>query len=281
MFILTLTMVTTSAPLSSEPTSVMAATESQVESAQQLYELGLFMGVGADASGNPIFALDDSASRAQGIVMLIRLLGKEGEALRGAFRCPFVDVPEWALPYIAYAYENGLTRGVSDTSFDPDGAISAAQFLTFILRSLGYKDGSDFDWESAWNLTDKLGVTNGQFNANNSNLMRGDIAQISFATLKVVNVRSGNLLIEDLVKANAVSATIARAIIESAKNSSLPSLTLPFQTPRPTQSALFQTPTPTSAPSSLHTPTPTPTRTPTPTPTRTPTPTPTPTRTPT
>lgn len=36
--------------------------------------------------------------------MLIRLLGEESEALSCTAYQPFTDVPDWALPYAAYAY---------------------------------------------------------------------------------------------------------------------------------------------------------------------------------
>lgn len=36
--------------------------------------------------------------------MLIRLLGEESEALTCTAYQPFTDVPDWALPYAAYAY---------------------------------------------------------------------------------------------------------------------------------------------------------------------------------
>lgn len=43
--------------------------------------------------------------------MLIRLLGEESEALTCTAYQPFTDVPDWALPYAAYAYSKGYTNG--------------------------------------------------------------------------------------------------------------------------------------------------------------------------
>lgn len=70
--------------------------------AQALYEMGLMKGTGINSDETPDFALAKSATRAEGVVMLVRLLGKENEALSGNYSHPFVDVPAWADPYIAY-----------------------------------------------------------------------------------------------------------------------------------------------------------------------------------
>lgn len=61
--------------------------------------------------------------------------------------------------------------------------MTSAQYLTFILRALGYDDAAgDFDWERAWELTDELGVTSGEYGAaNNGAFVRGDAAIVSLS----------------------------------------------------------------------------------------------------
>ena len=48
----------------------------------------------------------------------------------------FDDVPEghWANEAIGWAVTNGITRGVSDTLFNPDGTVTRAQLVTFLYR---------------------------------------------------------------------------------------------------------------------------------------------------
>lgn len=113
--------------------------------------------------------------------MLVRLLGQEEDALAGTWTTPFQDVPDWAAPYVGYAYEKGLTNGKSETRFDPDSTIRASEYLTFVLRALGYVSGTDFAWDSAWTLSDKLGITHGEYNASTTSFDRGDVAWISRA----------------------------------------------------------------------------------------------------
>lgn len=153
---------------------------SQAEAAAwELYELGLFSGTGTDEQGQPVFELDRSPTRHEAVTMLVRLLGKVEEAKAQSWTTPFVDVAGWARPYVGYAYTNGLTSGTSSNTYSGEEDVSAAQYLTFVLRALGYKDGADFYWETAWELSDRLGITHGEYNASSGPFTRGDVAIIS------------------------------------------------------------------------------------------------------
>ena len=53
-------------------------------------------------------------------------------------------------------------------------------FRTLVLRALGYNDSEgDFSWEKAWELSDKIGITDGRYNANSDGFLRADVALIS------------------------------------------------------------------------------------------------------
>jgi len=160
-------------------TAVFAADNEAKEAADKLHELGLFNGTGTNEDGSPIFELEREPTRYEAMVMLIRLLGKEKEALAGKWEMPFTDVVDWAKPYVSYAYASGLTQGISPTEFGGDAYVSASQYLTFVLRALGYKDGIDFVWDRSWELTDDLGITEGEYSEKNDEFVRGDIAIIS------------------------------------------------------------------------------------------------------
>ena len=146
--------------------------------AWELYALGLFRGTGNDAAGQPVFELDRPLNRHEAVTMLVRLLGKEGEALTGTWTTPFTDVAEWAEPYVGYAYVNGLTRGVSGSAYDGEAPVTATQYLTFILRTLGYEDDTDFQWDRAWELSDRLGISDGSYGTG-GDFLRGDAAILS------------------------------------------------------------------------------------------------------
>ena len=142
-------------------TAAFAADYSAEESANALYELGLFQGTGETANGKPIYSLDAAPTRAQAVTMLVRLLGKEVEAKAGSWTTPFTDLADWAKPYVGYAYTNGLTNGLSADRFGSDDKVTANHYLTFILRALGYSSESDFQWDKAAAFSDSAGLTLG------------------------------------------------------------------------------------------------------------------------
>lgn len=159
--------------------SSFAANSAAEDSAQTLYELGLFSGTGTNADGTPIFDLDRTPTRQEAATMLVAMLGKTEEAKNGTWTTPFTDVADWAKPFVGYAYANGLTSGTSATTYGGNLPVTAGQYLTFVLTALGYKSGTDFQWDKAWELSDQIGLTAYQYNAQTTQFTRGDVAVIS------------------------------------------------------------------------------------------------------
>ena len=184
--------------LSALPVSFAAASREK-QAADALYELGLFLGTGTDAKGNPVYELDRAPSRYEAVTMLVRLLGKEEEALAGTWDTPFSDLVDWAKPYVGYAYENGLTAGTGETEFSGELTVTAAQYLTFVLRALGYDSGVDFSWDKAWEKTDEIGLTDGDYTAEvNDAFLRGDVVVVSEKALDIYLKDGSKKLIETI-----------------------------------------------------------------------------------
>ncbi len=169
--------------------------------ANDLKALGLFSGVSENN-----FDLERAPSRTEVLVMLIRVLGEEKDALDCEAKHPFTDVPAWADKYVAYAYENGLTKGVSATKFGNDTA-SAATYLTFMLRALGYSDAKgDFAWDAPYNFAKGLGLLPSCVDC--ENFLRADIVTVSYAALSVELKGSTELLCERLIDKGAFTAEV-------------------------------------------------------------------------
>lgn len=174
-----------------------AADSEALQAAQQLYDLGLFNGVGTNADGTPDFDLDRAPTRAEAVTMLMRIFRGMTEGGYVApdlatggyywgeydFYCPFTDVVDWAKPYVAYAYSLELTKGRTETVFDSYSPVTATEYLTMVLRVMGYESGVDFRWDRAWELTDQLGITDGRY-PGSSAFTRGDAAMVSLNALK-------------------------------------------------------------------------------------------------
>lgn len=187
------------------PVTAFAASKEAQSSADVLNALGLFSGTGIDENRKPIYDLDRASTRQEAVAMLVRLLGKGEEATSGDWQTPFTDVANWARPYVGYAYTNGLVSGTSATTFGGNDTVTAAQYITFVLRALGYESGVDFKWNSAWELSDELGITDGRY-AEQEFFLRGDIAMISYYALSAENRDTKKKLFEQLRDAGVVVA---------------------------------------------------------------------------
>ena len=167
--------------------------------AADLKELGLFKGV-----SETNFNLGREPSRVEALVMLIRVLGKEQEALNGSWEHPFTDVPKWANQYVGYAYENKLTNGITATEFGTGNA-DARTYLTFVLRALGYSDagGEDFTWNQPYALASEVGILVDCVDL--TNFWRADVVLVSYAALPVALKGSEQTLAEKLIASGAFS----------------------------------------------------------------------------
>lgn len=160
-----------------------AATGSSQEStarADKLVSLHLFQGM---SSG---YQLDNTPTRLQGLIMLTRLLGLEDEALACQDPNPFADVSGGGERYAAYAYANGLTTGITATTFNPGGKLSANNYVTFLLRALGYDDRrGDFDRSAQMDFAASLAMVTPEAGKTLASLTlnRGDMVDLSYAAL--------------------------------------------------------------------------------------------------
>ena len=83
------------------------------------------------------FGTDSVCTRAQAAAIIYRCAQAQGKGFTGAwmFHLPFTDVPEWAYESVAWCYMNGVTTGVSETSFAPGNDCTRAQIVTFLWRA--------------------------------------------------------------------------------------------------------------------------------------------------
>ena len=78
------------------------------------------------------FHPDETCTRAQGVTFLYRAMGKLAAAQAG-----FTDVAadSYYADAVNWAAENGVTNGISETLFGPDGSCTRAQIVTFLYRA--------------------------------------------------------------------------------------------------------------------------------------------------
>lgn len=184
--------------------TVFAKEQNGADAANALHALGLLAGKGTNADGSINFDLGSSLTRAESITQVVRFLGAEKKATAETNAHPFTDLASWAVPYISYAYANGITAGVSATKFNGDGTMSDFAFLTAILRVLGYKDAEgDFAWDKPYALAKEVGLIASE--TPDTDFTRGDAFVICFNAL-TATVKSGDKIKDSLVKNGVVSA---------------------------------------------------------------------------
>lgn len=175
------------------PAYAANTTEADLQ-ASALKQLRLFKGVSATD-----FDLNRAPTRTEALVMLIRVLGNESEVLNGDWSHPFTDVASWADKYIGYAYENGLTHGISATEFGTGNA-NSDMYLTSMLRALGYDDSAnDFVWDNPDALATSVGIL--KDGVDTSNFLRADVVIVSWAALESKLKDGSQTLSEKLIEA--------------------------------------------------------------------------------
>ncbi|HPT75338.1 MAG TPA: family 10 glycosylhydrolase [Defluviitaleaceae bacterium] len=128
-----------------------------VKNAESLKALGLFLGTDKG------FELDRKSTRAEAAAMLVRLLGAEKTAAEEykSKPHPFADVPAWASPAVSYLYNKGLTFGISGNLYGAKDEITPEQYMTFLLRALGYSDrDGDFHLNNVLDFAHHIGMIN-------------------------------------------------------------------------------------------------------------------------
>lgn len=126
--------------------------------AEKLKSIGMFKGTDRG------FELDRQPTRAEAAVIIVRLLGKESEVQETNYEHPFLDVPQWADPYVGYLYQNKITSGVSDTKYASNDLINIQQFMTLLLRVLNYDDkNGDFQWDKSLEKAVELNIVSEEY----------------------------------------------------------------------------------------------------------------------
>lgn len=170
--------------------------------AEALKDLGLFQGTDVG------FELERPLTRMEALIMLLRMTGQEWEARFYEGEHPFTDAPAWlpAESYIAYAYANGITKGMSDTLYAPNETADARTYVTLMLRALGY------DADAAWQNWEALGEQTGLLPAgvDRTDFRRGDAVLISYAALDAM-LQDGSMRLQDKLLADGVFSRFALA----------------------------------------------------------------------
>ena len=194
-------------------TAAMAVTASASDydaAAEDLAAIGVFRGT---SDG---FELDRAPTRSEAAIMLVRLYGAEDTARAayeaGELTMPFTDVGATAAPYVAYLYENGIVNGTSATTYGAANACSAQNYAAFLLRALGYQDGTDFQYADALTFAQEKGFYDPMMFS--GTFLRDDLAAVTYQALGTDLKDGSTYLLKSLIDSGAVDAEAAAPITE-------------------------------------------------------------------
>ena len=185
-----------------------ACTAKQLKTADALHSLGLFLG---SEFG---YELDRTLTRAEGLTLLVRILGAESEAQSQSWSIPFSDVEDWALPYVGYAWNHGITNGVGEAQFGSEETLMDCEFITMCLRALGYSDSGanrQFVWENPYRLAYEIKVIDKYQRV--QKFTRGDTVEVVWNCL-AAGLNGEDRTMADVLTENGV---LTREGIEKAK----------------------------------------------------------------
>ncbi len=89
------------------------------------------------------FAPNAPMTRSMLVTVLWRMAGEPGADETAS---PFGDLTQdWYRLPVAWAYENGVVNGTSDTAFSPDAPVTREQLAAILYRYTAFKDGDVTD----------------------------------------------------------------------------------------------------------------------------------------
>ena len=178
-----------------------------LRAADALHTLGLINGTGTSG-----YALESPATRAQAAVLLVRLAGAQQDAAADNWFSGYRDVPAWASRAVHYAVHQGWIDSPASAGLDfhPDTAITADEWFTFLLRTLGYDDAAgDFSPDSAALFAQHIGLTP---QASTGFLSRGQLFVLLESALSFSYKDGSATVISRLIDRGIVSRAAANAL---------------------------------------------------------------------
>jgi predicted lipoprotein with Yx(FWY)xxD motif len=169
-------------------------------------DLGILQGEG---NGLTAEYLNKPTTRLQAAVMSLRLKGLEAEALAYTGTTSFKDassVSKENQAILGYLKANPSLgwQGTGDDKFEPLSGITAQQYYKVLLESLGYTQGTDFEYANVFTFAGKNGLSK---IANVKQFKNLHIATATIEALKVPIKGTVKTLAADLTDKGKISAT--------------------------------------------------------------------------
>ena len=185
---LTATMISGLMVMGSSAASYADVTSKQNEEAiEVLKTVGIMTGY-----ENGKFNPEAKVTRNEMAVVMCNLLDYTVASYKGT--SPFTDVPEWAEPYVAACYTNGITSGYDAKTYGGSDSVTTGQAALMVMKALGYfQYQSDFgaDWQlSTVAQGNKIDLFDDVDSGVKEAMTRNDVAQLVLNALEAGTVEA-------------------------------------------------------------------------------------------
>ena len=152
------------------------------EAVTMLSDLGVIQGKD-DGKYHP----EDTITRAEACAMIARLMTGDPNVSQYVGAQSFTDVAKgsWKDSAIGYCYINGIVIGVGNNKFEPDRAITDAEFITMVVRAMGYETADmkqNYPYSYMSNAQ-AVGLLDGTNMVASTDALRGEDAQVIYNAL--------------------------------------------------------------------------------------------------
>lgn len=167
----------------------VADTASYAEAIDVLSALGIVNGYAED-DGTYTFKPEGSITRAEAATMIVGALNMTADAQASAGTSKFADVntqASWATGYVNVGVSQGFINGMDDTTFAPQDGVTYAQMCVMLTSIAGYGDyaAANGGWPAGYTtMAASTGINKGVAVANDTELTRGQVAQMIWNTLQ-------------------------------------------------------------------------------------------------
>ncbi len=119
--------------------------------ANVLYNLGLFNGIN---SSTFVPDLETASDRAQAITLIGRAMGWDISKYKNdsTLTSKFTDLQAYAAPYILYAYDHNITKGIGNDRFGSTLPVNSRMMYTWYARALSYTEDVYKDPKLLYNI---------------------------------------------------------------------------------------------------------------------------------
>ena len=180
---------------------VDVSSEQNQEAIEVLKEVGIMVG---DDKGN--FNPEAKVTRNEMAVVMSNLMAYNVKTY--ANTSPFTDVPEWAEPYVAACYTNGITSGYDAKTYGGSDSVTTGQAALMVMKALGYfQYQSDFgaDWQlSTVAQGNKIDLFDDVDSGVKEAMTRNDLAQLVLNALESGTVEAD----DDTIKVENGDTTV-------------------------------------------------------------------------